>query len=117
MKVFSFSFFAYLRIYSYDLALVYYLVALSGGILITHDGMIVFVYSLLFIAEGWSSFSERHVEDVCSANIQRFRSRRRTNKSSLAQLLVSFFHKVLIFRFIASYHIAQHIVIRLHKFH
>ncbi|KAG6523174.1 hypothetical protein ZIOFF_013027 [Zingiber officinale] len=42
----------------------------------------------------WSSFSERHVEDVCSANIQRFRSRRRVNKSSLAQLLVSFFDKL-----------------------
>ncbi|KAG6526992.1 hypothetical protein ZIOFF_009079 [Zingiber officinale] len=42
----------------------------------------------------WSSFSERHVEDVCSANIQRFRSRRRINKSSLAQLLVSFFDKL-----------------------
>ncbi|XP_074592545.1 protein HESO1-like isoform X2 [Curcuma longa] len=44
--------------------------------------------------QGWNSLTERQVEDVCSANIQRFRSRRRTNRSSLAQLLVSFFDKL-----------------------
>ncbi|KAJ8484782.1 hypothetical protein OPV22_017267 [Ensete ventricosum] len=45
---------------------------------------------------GWSSTnSERHVEDVCAANIERFGSRnfRRRNQSSLGQLLVSFFDK------------------------
>ncbi|URE08655.1 Zinc finger, CCHC domain containing [Musa troglodytarum] len=44
---------------------------------------------------GWSSISERHIGDVCAANIERFRSRnlRRRNQSSLAQLLVSFFDK------------------------
>ncbi|XP_065012212.1 protein HESO1 isoform X2 [Musa acuminata AAA Group] len=44
---------------------------------------------------GWSSISERHIEDVCAANIERFRSRnfRRRNQSSLAQLVVSFFDK------------------------
>ncbi|XP_074571129.1 protein HESO1-like isoform X2 [Curcuma longa] len=42
---------------------------------------------------GWSSFSESHFEDVCSANIQRFRSSRLRNQNSLAQLLLSFFDK------------------------
>ncbi|KAG6512030.1 hypothetical protein ZIOFF_030121 [Zingiber officinale] len=43
---------------------------------------------------GWSNFSGSPFEDVCSANIQRFRSSRIINQSSLAQLLLSFFDKV-----------------------
>ncbi|KAG6536473.1 hypothetical protein ZIOFF_001531 [Zingiber officinale] len=43
--------------------------------------------------EGWSNFSGSPFEDVCSVNIQRFRSRRIINQSSLAQLLLSFFDK------------------------
>ncbi|XP_042467239.1 protein HESO1-like [Zingiber officinale] len=42
---------------------------------------------------GWSNFSGSPFEDVCSANIQRFRSSRIINQSSLAQLLLSFFDK------------------------
>ncbi|KAG6510379.1 hypothetical protein ZIOFF_028389 [Zingiber officinale] len=44
---------------------------------------------------GWSNFSGSPFEDVCSANIQRFRSSRIINQSSLAQLLLSFFDKTL----------------------
>ncbi|XP_042404505.1 protein HESO1-like [Zingiber officinale] len=54
---------------------------------------LVFVYFLLFVAAGWSNFSGSPFEDVCSANIQRFRSSRIINQSSLAQLLLSFFDK------------------------
>ncbi|WOL14980.1 protein HESO1 isoform X1 [Canna indica] len=42
---------------------------------------------------GWTFISEQNIEDVCAANIRRFRPHRRRNQSSLAQLLVSFFHK------------------------
>ncbi|KAG6516083.1 hypothetical protein ZIOFF_026531 [Zingiber officinale] len=44
---------------------------------------------------GWSNFSRSPFEDVCSINIQRFRSSRMINQSSLAQLLLSFFDKIL----------------------
>ncbi|XP_042432566.1 protein HESO1-like [Zingiber officinale] len=42
---------------------------------------------------GWTNFSGSPFEDVCFANIQRFRSSRIINQSSLAQLLLSFFDK------------------------
>ncbi|CAL9123632.1 unnamed protein product [Musa textilis] len=60
---------------------------------------------------GWSSISERHIGDVCAANIERFRSRnlRRRNQSSLAQLLVSFFDKFAEVETVASeYAICTH---------
>ncbi|KAG6508083.1 hypothetical protein ZIOFF_033442 [Zingiber officinale] len=44
---------------------------------------------------GWSNLSRSPFEDVCSINIQRFRSSRIINQSSLAQLLLSFFDKLV----------------------
>lgn len=62
---------------------------------------IVLVFNRLYVHglsdEGLEYITERQIADICAANIRRYKSQYpiRRNKSSLSELLVSFFDKVI----------------------